>query len=274
MPGQVSDVWANKPLYFTARYRRAGHGKVVLTGFANGRSYQQALDVNLPAKETSNDGIEKVWARQKIAALTDQDLEGLSTANMNEAVKAQITKVALDHKLMCDFTSFVAVDTAVTTSGPSALQCVPSILPDGMAITIPYMATTAGSASQVAPASSPNYGSPITYGGPLQGATNGTIAPQGADATIIQGVNTSGTVRVNNLANLEAVLNIFANGVEILCIAWGGATMVIGFRCMSRGDHGGAKQVLLGAIIVLFGLATPGCINWLVAGARDANLFN
>ena len=56
----------------------------------------------------------------------------------------------------------------------------------------------------------------------LQGATNGTIAPQGADATVIQGVNTAGTVRVNNLANLEALLNIIANGMEILGIAWGG----------------------------------------------------
>ncbi len=55
----------------------------------------------------------------------------------------------------------------------------------------------------------------------LQGAANGTIAPQGADATYITGVNTAGTVRVNNLANLEALLNILANGMEILGIAWG-----------------------------------------------------
>src|SRR5690349_17492358 len=39
----------------------------------------------------------------------------------------------------------------------------------------------------------------------LQGATHGTIGPQGADATYITGVNTAGTVRVNNLANLEAL---------------------------------------------------------------------
>src|SRR5262249_1292874 len=42
----------------------------------------------------------------------------------------------------------------------------------------------------------------------LQGATNGTIGPQQGDATVVQGVNTAGTVRVNNLANLEALLNI------------------------------------------------------------------
>ena len=108
----------------------------------------------------------------------------------------------------------------------------------------------------------------------LQGATNGTIAPQGNDATVIQGVNTAGTVRVNNLANLEALLNIIANGMEILGIAWGGPTMIMGFMHMAAGSHDAMKKVLFGAAGVTGGLATPGCINWLVASARDAALFN
>ncbi len=108
----------------------------------------------------------------------------------------------------------------------------------------------------------------------LQGATNGTIGPQGADATIIQGVNTAGTVRVNNLANLEALLNIIANGMEILGIAWGGPTMIMGFMHMAAGTQDAMKRVLWGAAGVTGGLATPGCINWLVASARDANLFS
>ena len=108
----------------------------------------------------------------------------------------------------------------------------------------------------------------------LQGATNGTIGPQGGDATVIQGVNTAGTVRVNNLANLEALLNIIANGMEILGIAWGGPTMIMGFMHMAAGTQDAMKRVLWGAAGVTGGLATPGCINWLVASARDANLFN
>jgi hypothetical protein len=107
----------------------------------------------------------------------------------------------------------------------------------------------------------------------LQGATNGTIGPQGQDATAIQGVNTAGTVRVNNLANLEALLNIIANGMEILGIAWGGPTMIMGFMHMAAGTHDAMKRVLFGAAGVTGGLATPGCINWLVASARDSNLF-
>jgi hypothetical protein len=108
----------------------------------------------------------------------------------------------------------------------------------------------------------------------LQGATNGTIGPQGADATFVTGLNTAGTVRVNNLANLEALLNIIANGMEILGIAWGGPTMIMGFMHMAAGTQDAMKRVLFGAAGVTGGLATPGCINWLVASARDANLFN
>jgi hypothetical protein len=108
----------------------------------------------------------------------------------------------------------------------------------------------------------------------LQGATNGTIGPQGQDATVISGVNTAGTVRVNNLANLEALLNIIANGMEILGIAWGGPTMIMGFMHMAAGTQDAMKRVLWGAAGVTGGLATPGCINWLVASARDANLFS
>lgn len=108
----------------------------------------------------------------------------------------------------------------------------------------------------------------------LQGATNGTVGPQGADATVVMGVNTAGTVRVNNLANLEALLNILANGMEILGIAWGGPTMIFGFMKMAAGTQDAGKKVIMGAGGTVGGLATPGCINWLVASCRDANLFS
>jgi hypothetical protein len=108
----------------------------------------------------------------------------------------------------------------------------------------------------------------------LQGATFGTIGPQAGDATVVSGINTAGTVRVNNLANLEALLNIIANGMEILGIAWGGPTMIMGFMHMAAGTQDAMKRVLFGCAGVTGGLATPGAINWLVASARDAGLFS
>ena len=147
-------------------------------------------------------------------------------------------------------------------------------------------ATNAGTGSQMGMNNTGNFtGAQTNAGGlgngamaqtapALSGASLGTIGPQGTEATAVQGINTAGTVRVNNLANLEALLNIIANGMEILGIAWGGPTMIMGFMHMAAGTQDAMKRVLFGAAGVTGGLATPGCINWLVASARDANLFS
>lgn len=114
----------------------------------------------------------------------------------------------------------------------------------------------------------------------LQGATNGTIGPQGGDATVIQGVNTAGTVRVNNLANLEALLNIIANLAEILCLAGGAGLAVHGFAVKSvtsfgeEFELGPGGRIVLGILLAASGLITPGLLNWFIASARDANLFS
>jgi hypothetical protein len=103
----------------------------------------------------------------------------------------------------------------------------------------------------------------------LQGAANGTIGPMGSDATYVTGLNTAGTVRVNNLANLEALLNLLANGAEILGLACGLA-YVISAVCQGFKP----RRFAFGTSLMVIGLLVPGTINWLVASARDANLFN
>src|SRR5262249_19890690 len=113
----------------------------------------------------------------------------------------------------------------------------------------------------------------------LQGVANGTIGPQGA---VVMGVNTAGTVRVNNLANLEALLNIVANLLELAAMLAGGALVLHGL--ISRGtvtqvlgrhvNLTPAQRVAFGVGLVMFGLSAPGIINWFVASARDANLFS
>lgn len=107
----------------------------------------------------------------------------------------------------------------------------------------------------------------------LQGGENGTIGPQGANATVVPGINSAGTVRVNNLANLEALTNIIANGMIVLGIAWGGPTIIMGFMSMSAGQQDALKRIIWGICSVTGGMACPGVINWLVASGRDAGLF-
>ncbi|MCW5823021.1 MAG: hypothetical protein KIT34_09480 [Cyanobacteria bacterium TGS_CYA1] len=114
----------------------------------------------------------------------------------------------------------------------------------------------------------------------LQGTTNGTIGPQGSDCTM--GVNTAGTVRVNNLANLEALLNVFSLSIEAIAILWGSITIA---SCHARfkstnidkfwfGSMSKMARINCGIIVILAGMSMPGLVNFLVASARDANLFS
>ncbi len=107
----------------------------------------------------------------------------------------------------------------------------------------------------------------------LSGLTNGLIGPQGQDATFVTGVNTSASVRVNQLANLEALLNIVANGIEILGIMFGGFYLISGFF-MKNTEQQIINKLILGSTALMIGLVTPGLINWLVATAREMNLFS
>ncbi len=112
------------------------------------------------------------------------------------------------------------------------------------------------------------------------GATNGTIGPQANDATYITGVNTAGTVRVNNLANLEALLNIFGNLCELGGMIGGGALLIYcavsnkGFSSIPYLKLSRGQLAIFAVTMIVVGLAVPGSINWLVASARDANLFD
>jgi hypothetical protein len=98
----------------------------------------------------------------------------------------------------------------------------------------------------------------------------------------IQGVNTAGTVRVNNLANLEAMLNIICNMVELLAMIAGVLISIRAFLPHSNrslipglGEHLNRTQLLaLGVGLIFLGCSFPGIVNWFVASARDAALFN
>jgi len=106
----------------------------------------------------------------------------------------------------------------------------------------------------------------------LQGATNGTIGPQGADATMVIGVNTSGTVRVNNLANLEALLTLIANAFQIGALICGAILLVNGlFKAMPY--YRAANRLLVGSSLVIIGFLSPGVISYVIASIRDANLI-
>jgi len=113
-----------------------------------------------------------------------------------------------------------------------------------------------------------------------QSVSNSTIGPQGSDCSF--GVDTAGTVRVNNLANLESLLNVFSMSFEAIAILWGASSIA---SCHSKfkpskldhfwlGSTSKMARINCGVLAILAGLCMPGVVNFLVASARDANLFS
>jgi Ca-activated chloride channel family protein len=132
-PEAVSDLWDRKPLIFKARYSRAGKGKVTITGLSGGKPYKQVLDVTLPEKESANSSLGALWARSKVDDLMGQDWMGLQRGNPKAEIREEIIRVALKHRIMTQFTSFVAVEeTVVTVGGKPTKVAVPVEMPEGV----------------------------------------------------------------------------------------------------------------------------------------------
>ncbi|HXJ34431.1 MAG TPA: VIT and VWA domain-containing protein [Candidatus Eisenbacteria bacterium] len=160
-PREQSDVWAERPLVVHARYRTAGHGRVVLRGFQQGRAYEQALDVTLPAAEPEHDAIASMWARAKVEALTNEDLSAMQSGSFPAPLKDQIVQVALAHRIVTPFTSFVAVeDRVVNEGGVTRTVAVPVEMPQGVTYEGVFGDGRGGAGGKLAAAQAPA-GSPM-----------------------------------------------------------------------------------------------------------------
>lgn len=85
-------------------------------------------------------------------------------------------------------------------------------------------------------------------------------------------VGSSNVVRVSNLAGLEALLNILANGLEVGLLCCGTPMLVVGIAGVCT--RAGKLRCFFGLLFVISGLAIPGVINWLLASSRDGGGFS
>lgn len=114
-----------EPIVLTAKMANT-EGSLVISGNLEGAPWQTTLDLSAarPAK-----GIEKLWARNKIAALEESRIHGVDAFEIDKT----LLDVALQHHLTSRLTSLVAVD--VTPSRPADADLntgrVPLNLPEG-----------------------------------------------------------------------------------------------------------------------------------------------
>jgi len=131
-PRRIPELWAGRPVILFGRYDAGGSARIELKGLAEGKPISYALDVTLPPAESAHDVLAKVWARNKI-----EELSALSFYADEPELAEEITEVALEYRLMSQYTSFVAVDESEAgdlseSATPPRRMIVPVPLPEGV----------------------------------------------------------------------------------------------------------------------------------------------
>jgi Ca-activated chloride channel family protein len=115
-PSRVPDLYAGEPVVVAVKF-----SKPVQRYEVSAKDWNDAGGLKPVA--TQNSGIDRLWARRKIEALSDSESDQ----------RQQIVEVALAHHLVSQYTSLVAVDHTPTGVAPEtcATHTVPVNLPAG-----------------------------------------------------------------------------------------------------------------------------------------------
>ena len=137
-PERVPDLYRGEPLVVAMRVHDA-NAKVILHGSIGNEPWTKELA--LPAPGTS-ESIARLWGREKIESLMDH----LSDGSDPKGVEAAVISVALQHHLVSQYTSLVAIDQTPQGLNPT---CKSELLPadnsatGDQAGTLPQTATPA-----------------------------------------------------------------------------------------------------------------------------------
>jgi Ca-activated chloride channel homolog len=123
-PARVPDLYAGEPLVAVARLSGLS-GAISFSGERAGGRLARTMSLSGGGPES---GIDALWARRKIAALTDSLAEGADVGQ----VRSKVVEVALAHHLVSDDTSLVAVDLDPNAAATACTTVpVPVRLPAG-----------------------------------------------------------------------------------------------------------------------------------------------
>ena len=106
--------------------KRAPSGNLTLSGRIRGQDWVHQVAITRVSEQS---GLSKLWARERISDLTHQ----IQFGGNRERLRASILALALEHHLVSDFTSLVAVDEVVVRPPGSSGQVeqVPTSAPTG-----------------------------------------------------------------------------------------------------------------------------------------------
>lgn len=123
-PVVLPDLFAQRPLVVFGKWRGEAHGSLQVEGRGAAGPYRVEVPIRPEMASASNQALGYLWARHKVASLTDQEtLEG------DYAHSQAILDLGLKYNLLTAYTSFIAVDEQVRNPDPAAAASVKQPLP-------------------------------------------------------------------------------------------------------------------------------------------------
>lgn len=137
-PGTFPDMFAQRPIILFGKWKGSPSGTFELTGRTANGDFESKIDIVNIQPDESNGALRYLWARDRIAALSD--FGGESTPKNVRAV----TDLGLKYNLLTPYTSFIAVrEQVVNPDGTAEEVKQPLPLPEGV------MDTAVGSEPEV-----------------------------------------------------------------------------------------------------------------------------
>jgi len=103
-PKSLPDMFARRPIIVFGKWRGPAQGTFDLTGTTGLGAYSSSIDVASVQPDEGNRAIKYLWARSRIAELSDYGSSNIA----DEQVK-EITSLGLKYNLLTQYTSFIAV---------------------------------------------------------------------------------------------------------------------------------------------------------------------
>ncbi len=127
-PPQVPDLFAQRPIVLTGKFRGAPNGSIEIEGITAAGAFHHTIDIAAGATRRDAPALATLWARSRVATLGDYQKLVNDTAAAQE-----ITALGLKYGLLTDYTSFIAVDHVVRNpTGQHTSVDQPQALPAGV----------------------------------------------------------------------------------------------------------------------------------------------
>jgi Ca-activated chloride channel family protein len=114
-PMNFPDLFAQRPIVLFGKWRGPLAGTIELTGRTGQGDFVSRFDVANGQLDEGNSALRYLWARSRIAELSDY-----GSSDVSEEDAKQITALGLKYNLLTQFTSFIAVREVVTNPTGSA----------------------------------------------------------------------------------------------------------------------------------------------------------